>query len=141
MLVPCWYYFLRAYPRTWFNFTIVANITTPRYDISLISYIGNTFLYDSIQLKNFQLHFSFWILPDPLFKSSLKISCNYLAIQNEFMNVDFNLTEKQDWSLIKKYIDSKQLEKINTPKFVYWILIKKATDAVLSKLDSYNLLV
>lgn len=30
----------RAYPKTSFNLIIAANITTPKYDVSLISYIG-----------------------------------------------------------------------------------------------------
>jgi len=42
----------RAYPKTSSNLIIAANITTPKYDVSLISYLGDTFLHDSIQLKN-----------------------------------------------------------------------------------------
>ena len=42
----------RAYPKTSCNLIIAATITTPRYDSSFISYLGNTFLHDSIQLKN-----------------------------------------------------------------------------------------
>jgi|GEM_PF-6918974 len=45
----------RAYPKTSFNLIIAANITTPKYDVSLISYIGNTFLHDSIQLATWNI--------------------------------------------------------------------------------------
>ena len=44
-----------AYPKTSCNLIIAANITTPKYDASLISYLGNTFLHDSIQLKNLSI--------------------------------------------------------------------------------------
>jgi len=45
-------FYHRAYPKSSFNLIIAAIITTPKYDVSLISYLGNTFLHDSIQLKN-----------------------------------------------------------------------------------------
>jgi hypothetical protein len=41
--------------QTSFNLIIAAKVTTPRYDVSLISYLRNTFLHDSTQLKNLLL--------------------------------------------------------------------------------------
>jgi hypothetical protein len=52
-----------AYSKTSSNLIIAATIISPKYDVSLISDHGNTFLHDSIQLKNLSLVLFFCILP------------------------------------------------------------------------------
>lgn len=39
----------RAYPKSSLILIIAATVTTPKNDVSLISYIRNTFLHDPIQ--------------------------------------------------------------------------------------------